>query len=242
MISPGPALLSRVYFTCSTRHDICPKLHRWIFRPKKFTLLISPNFNSFRDKNTKMSVYGWRNLHRWQKFYTPAGKDGRDKSHLCVQRFSFIFRIRTAGYWVGNCKEVFLQRGDVQFLILPPLVNISHCLETLALGEHFVFILLFRGIINISRIWLILRAVSRTKKNGGKSRQSCTYNLTFWFWSSAFSISIHHAIPKEAVKSFFVFQTPRQKNLTISCMDCQHNTAQNFEHRKLSFLITSKTE
>ena len=91
MISPGPALLSRVYFTCSTRHDICPKLHRWIFRPKKFTLLFSPDNNSFRDKNTKMSVYGWRNLHRWQIFYTPTGKDGRDKSHLCVPCFSFIF-------------------------------------------------------------------------------------------------------------------------------------------------------
>ena len=61
------------------------------FQAKKFTLLISPNFNSFRDKNTKMSVYGWRNLHRWQIFYTPTGKDGRDKSHLCVPRFSFIF-------------------------------------------------------------------------------------------------------------------------------------------------------
>ena len=25
----------------------------------------------------------WRNLHRWQKFYTAAGSDGIDKSHLC---------------------------------------------------------------------------------------------------------------------------------------------------------------
>ena len=25
----------------------------------------------------------WRNLHRWQKFYTPAGSDGSDKFHLC---------------------------------------------------------------------------------------------------------------------------------------------------------------
>ena len=25
------------------------------------------------------------------KIHTHAGKDGRDKSHLCVQRFSFIF-------------------------------------------------------------------------------------------------------------------------------------------------------
>ena len=26
----------------------------------------------------------WRNLHRWQKFYTPAGSDGSDKFHLCI--------------------------------------------------------------------------------------------------------------------------------------------------------------
>ena len=193
-----------------------------------------------------MSVYECRNLHRWKIFHTPARKDGRDKSHLCVQRFSFIFRIRTAGYWVGNCKEVFLQRGDVQFLILPPLVNISHCLETLR--EHFVLILLFRGITNISRIWLILRAVSRTKKKiAGKSRQSYTYTFTISHSDSdpvSFRSLLIMWYLEEAMKSFIVFQTPRQKNLTlaISCMDAQHNTAQNFEHGKLSFLITSKTE
>ena len=26
----------------------------------------------------------WRNLHRWQKFYTPTGSDGSDKFHLWV--------------------------------------------------------------------------------------------------------------------------------------------------------------
>ena len=106
-----------------------------------------------------------------QKF-TPPGKNftllpGKTGGTNLTSVFNvslLYLRTRTAGYWVGNCKEVFLQRGDVQFLILPPLVNISHCLETLALGEHFVLILLFRGIINISRIWLILRVVSRTKK------------------------------------------------------------------------------
>ena len=25
----------------------------------------------------------WRNLHRWQKFYTAAGSNGMDKFHLC---------------------------------------------------------------------------------------------------------------------------------------------------------------
>ena len=87
------------------------------------------------------------------KYFTlPPGKTGGTNLTSVFNVSLLYLRTRTAGYWVGNCKEVFLQRGDVQFLILPPLVNISHCLETLALGEHFVLILLFRGIINISRI------------------------------------------------------------------------------------------
>ena len=50
------------------------------FQAKNFTPLFSPNFNSLGDKNTKEMSEKWRNLHRWQKFYTAAGSD---KSHLC---------------------------------------------------------------------------------------------------------------------------------------------------------------
>ena len=51
------------------------------FQAKDFTPLISLNFNSFSDKNTKQERF-WRNLHHWQKFYTAGGSDGSDKSHL----------------------------------------------------------------------------------------------------------------------------------------------------------------
>ena len=30
-------------------------------------------------------VVFWKNLHSWQNFYTTAGRDGRDKFHLCKQ-------------------------------------------------------------------------------------------------------------------------------------------------------------
>ena len=40
------------------------------FQAKTFTLSISPNFNSFSDTNTK-NEGKWKNLHLWQKFYTP---------------------------------------------------------------------------------------------------------------------------------------------------------------------------
>ena len=36
------------------------------FQAKDFTPLISLNFNSFSDKNTKNECF-WRNLHHWQK-------------------------------------------------------------------------------------------------------------------------------------------------------------------------------
>ena len=52
------------------------------FQAKNFTLSISTNFNNFSDKNTK-NERKWRSLHHWQKFYTAAGSDGIDKSHLC---------------------------------------------------------------------------------------------------------------------------------------------------------------
>ena len=50
------------------------------FQAKNFTPSISPNFNSFSKKKNE---WKWRNLHRWEKFYTAAGSDGMDKFHLC---------------------------------------------------------------------------------------------------------------------------------------------------------------
>ena len=52
------------------------------FQANTFAPSISPNFNSFSDTNTKDDGK-WRNLHRWQKFYTATGSDGMEKSHLC---------------------------------------------------------------------------------------------------------------------------------------------------------------
>ena len=56
------------------------------FQAKNFTPSISPNFNSFSGKKTQKNTkneWKWRNLHRWEKFYTAAGSDGMDKFHLC---------------------------------------------------------------------------------------------------------------------------------------------------------------
>ena len=33
---------------------------------------------------TQKNEWKWRNLHRWQKFYTAAGTDGTDKFQLCL--------------------------------------------------------------------------------------------------------------------------------------------------------------
>ena len=53
------------------RHKICPKFTLQDFQAKTLTPPSSPNFNTFSEK-----------LHRWQKFYTAADSDRRDKSHL----------------------------------------------------------------------------------------------------------------------------------------------------------------
>ena len=52
------------------------------FQVKNFTPPILPNFNSFSKKKTQKMSEKWRNLHRWQKFYTAVGTDGMDKFHL----------------------------------------------------------------------------------------------------------------------------------------------------------------
>ena len=53
------------------------------FQAKNFTPSISLNSNSFSDK-TQKNEWKWRNLHRWQKFYTAAGSDGIEKFQLCL--------------------------------------------------------------------------------------------------------------------------------------------------------------
>ena len=64
------------------------------------------------------------------KYFTlPPGKTGGTNLTSVFNVSLLYLRTRTAGNWVGNCKEVFLQRGDVQFLILPPLFNISIVLK-----------------------------------------------------------------------------------------------------------------
>ena len=59
-------------------------LHRRIFRLKilhrQFHLILTVLVR----KNTK-NEWKWRNLHRWQKFYTAAGTDVMDKFHLCFR-------------------------------------------------------------------------------------------------------------------------------------------------------------
>ena len=56
---------------------------------KNFTPSISPNFNSLGKKKHK-NEWKWRNLHRWQKFYTAAGSDGMDKFHLCLTNWTTL--------------------------------------------------------------------------------------------------------------------------------------------------------
>ena len=38
-------------------------------------------------KYVRNCVVFWKNLHSWQKFYTTAGRDGRDKFQVCPRPF-----------------------------------------------------------------------------------------------------------------------------------------------------------
>ena len=70
----------------------------------------------------------WRNLHRWQKFYTAAGSDGIDKFHLCLQLviysccivacspFSFVFNIYL--YLLSCVFAMILLPSNRQYLLV----------------------------------------------------------------------------------------------------------------------------
>ena len=66
---------------------------------------------------TQKNEWKWRNLHRWQKFYTAAGTDGMGKFHLCFQQvpemylfsssFVFISCKYTKWMFAKNCLLLF---------------------------------------------------------------------------------------------------------------------------------------
>ena len=61
-------------------------LHRRIFRLKILQRQFHLILTVLVRKNTK-NEWKWRNLHRWQNFYTAAGSDGIDKFHLWMRPF-----------------------------------------------------------------------------------------------------------------------------------------------------------
>ena len=65
--SPGSSFGSR---SPESDMEFVKKITPPDFQAKNFTPSISPNFNSFSKKNTK-NEGKWKNLHLWQKFYTP---------------------------------------------------------------------------------------------------------------------------------------------------------------------------
>ena len=114
------------------------------FPAKTFTPSISTNFNSFSDKTQIMSEN--REIYTaWQKFYTAAGSDGRDKSQLWptlhlffppaappifyppflqylsyYPHFSFLHLLLSA-YWVYNQYQYSLLRiSNIMLLFFAP--------------------------------------------------------------------------------------------------------------------------
>ena len=58
-------------------------------------------------KYVRNCVVFWKNLHSWQKFYTTAGRDGRDKFQVC-QKTSSQF---------NNCQGNFLLIAKAVFVL-----------------------------------------------------------------------------------------------------------------------------
>ena len=87
--SPGSSFGSR---SPKQTWYLSKNLHRRIFRLKILHRQFHLISTVLVRKNTK-NEWKWRNLHRWQKFYTAAGTDGMDKFHLCRHPTLFVHTI-----------------------------------------------------------------------------------------------------------------------------------------------------
>ena len=78
-------------------------LHRRIFRPKilyrQFHLI-----STVLVIKTQKNEWKWRNLHRWQKFYTAAGSDGIDKAQISPLKL----------YSIPHCFEKYINCGKIK--------------------------------------------------------------------------------------------------------------------------------
>ena len=73
----------KLYTLYKQTWNLSKKLHRRIFSLKILHCRFHLISTVWVRKNTK-NEWKWRNLHRWEKFYTAAGSDGSDKFHLCI--------------------------------------------------------------------------------------------------------------------------------------------------------------
>ena len=70
-------------FPSNQTWNLSKNLHRRILRLKILHRQFHLISTVLVGKNTK-NEWKWRNLLRWQKFYTAAGTDSMDKFHLCI--------------------------------------------------------------------------------------------------------------------------------------------------------------
>ena len=81
ILNVNMCLLTIEFSFYDQRSNLSKNLHRRNFRPKllhrQFQLI-----STVLVMKTQKNEWKWRNLHRWQKFYTVASSDGMYKSHL----------------------------------------------------------------------------------------------------------------------------------------------------------------
>ena len=112
--------------------NLSKNLHRRIFRLKILHRQFHLISTVLVGKNTK-NEWKWRNLHRWQKFYTPAGTDGIDKFHLCFcpTWMAFWGQFDCFHHWAishcSNIGSVAITGSIVETLILIALELFISC-------------------------------------------------------------------------------------------------------------------
>ena len=61
-------------------------------------------------KYVRSCVVFWKNLHSWQKFYTTAGRGGRDKFQVCILVLSFESELAKYNFFSSSLKRKQLKQ------------------------------------------------------------------------------------------------------------------------------------
>ena len=83
-------------------------------------------------------VVFWKNLHSWQKFYTTAGRDGRDKCQVCISILYDRVQCRVLHCKWTPGRKVHSSHGWLNFLDFSAAERLEDLFQYFWIFEHII--------------------------------------------------------------------------------------------------------